>query len=356
MSLKRVFAAAVGTAIGAVGVAAPAVADTTRQFVGSITTWGAVVGVDFGPWQGPIALGRDTSSPARGIDLLTDTGFTTAGNQQHGPGFLCRIGSKLFANGTQYPTPTQGPCIVTPPATAYWSYWLAPAGQATWTYSPLGATGQTACTPQQLRDQETAGTGSGGSGGGSGNGTTAGGSIGNEALLTEVLGRDPHRVRGRNLGAALDKLICSRTDKHGCVGGAGSYAYGASTFDQALRIIAQLRAGDAKRAAPTIGDLERHQHLSGAWPSLLPSSGDSDVDSAAMAAMALALREHDAKVSASVLRALAWITHRQKRDGGFNIAAGGPRRSDVRASTQLVGGLVGTSLGTLRSRRAQAHR
>ena len=196
MSLKRVFAAAVGTAIGAVGVAAPAVADTTRQFVGSITTWGAVVGVDFGPWQGPIALGRDTSSPSRGIDLLTDTGFTTAGNQQHGPGFLCRIGSELFANGTQYPTLTQGPCIVTPPATAHWSYWLAPAGQATWTHSPLGATGQPACTPQQVRDQETAGTGSGGSGGGSGNGTTAGGSIGNEALLTEVLGRDPHRVPG----------------------------------------------------------------------------------------------------------------------------------------------------------------
>ncbi len=551
------FAAAVGTAVVAAGVAGPAMADTTPQFAGSITTCsatkGAVVAVDFGAWQGPVTLGCDTSSPARGIDLLADAGFTTAGDQHDGPGFLCRIGSKLFANGTQYPTPAQDPCIVTPPATAYWSYWLAPAGQATWTYSPLGvysdhpqpgeieawvyggtdiggSTGQPVFTPQQVRDQETDSTSPGGSGGASGNGGTGtgsggstgpgssgngtgaggggsaagnvahpgstprpadlaravgylvstrganglrngaslqrngyyesaprfadfgltidgafalaathrdagvlsrvvnfvgtrrkdrsgrsidtwtqigtrfanGGSIAKEALLAEVVGRDPHRFGGRNLIGALDKLICSRTDKHGCVGGAGSYAYGGSTFDQALGIIAQLRAGDAERAAPAIAFLERRQHPGGAWPSLIPSSRDSDVDSTAMAAMALALRRHDAKSSASVRRALAWISHRQKRDGGFpgaagdstnstalalqalrlssatyqpainraltflanqqnrdggfNIAAGAARRSDVRASAQVVGGLVGTSFGTLRSGRARPRR
>jgi hypothetical protein len=531
-------AAAVGAAVVGAGIAAPAVAAAAPRFAGSDAgcnaTKGTVVAVDFGPWQGPVALGCDTSSPASGIALLTDTGFTTAGDQHDGPAFVCRIGSGLFAGGTQYPTPAQDPCIVTPPASAYWSYWLAGPGATTWKYSPLtassdhpqageiqawvygatdisGTTGQPAFTPQQVRDQETGtggggGTGSGagssssGAGGGDRNGSSTGGRgranpaatalpaelaraidylvstrsanavpggtslkrngyyesaprfadfdltldgavalaatgrdapvlerivnfigsrrkdgsgrsidawteigtrsanggpIAKEALLAEVARRNPRRFGGHNLIAALDKLICRRTDRRACAGGPGSYFYGASTFDQALGIIAQLRAGDVAHAARAIRYLERHQHHSGAWPSVIPSTGDSEVDSTAIAAMALALVNRDPGASFAVRRARAWIAHRQERDGGFpgaagdstnstalaiqalrlpgtsyttpidhaisflaaeqnpdggfNIAAGGQPRSDVRASTQVVGGLVGTSFGTLRS-------
>jgi hypothetical protein len=549
--------------------ALPVAADTTPTFVGSISTCsgdtGSVVAVDFAGasiapygssdlWGGPVALGCDTSNPAHGINLLTDTGFTTAGDKHDGPAFICRIGSPLFNGGTPYPTPAQDPCIVTPPATAYWSYWLAGAGANDWTYSSLGAysdvpkpgeieawtfggtniagtTGQPSFTPQQVRDQETAsrgGAGSGGSGGvngpgaggpgaGAGSGTGAsgggtsgtggsatttsasgtsktgkpsgrggakrpnvaravrylvgtttansvaggttlaadgyyesapkfadygltidgafaiaathghaavlnrvvafiagqhkdgsgrsvntwteigtkyanGGSIGKEALLAEVVGRDPRRFAGHNLIATLDELLCTKRNSTSCVGGAGSFAYGTSTFDQALAIMAQLRARDSRNARPAIAYLQHQQHRNGAWPSLIPSTGDSDVDSTAMATMALAVApgKHAAH---AVERADSWLAHRQERDGGFpgaagnstnstalavqalklsgrkytksinraltflaaeqnpdggfNIAAAGRRGSDVRASTQVVGGIIGTSFGTL---------
>jgi hypothetical protein len=71
--------------------------------------------------------------------LLHDGGFTTAGTQHDGPAFICRLGNAAFHGGTQYPTPDQEGCVLTPPASAYWSYWLAPRGQNSWTYSQLGA-------------------------------------------------------------------------------------------------------------------------------------------------------------------------------------------------------------------------
>ena len=54
--------------------------------------------------------------------------------------------------------------------------------------------------------------------------------------------------------------------------------------------MAQVRAGDAGAAAPDRSPfLSRLQHNDGSFPSLIPDSGDSDVDSTAMGAMALAL-------------------------------------------------------------------
>lgn len=58
----------------------------------------------------------------------------------------------------------------------------------------------------------------------------------------------------------------------------------------------------------------------------------------------------------AINRALTFLANQQNRDGGFDIAAGAKRRSDVRASTQIVGGLVGASLGTLHSGGARPHR
>jgi hypothetical protein len=221
----------------------------------------------------------------------------------------------------------------------------------------------------------------------------SGGAIGKEALLAEVTGNDPHAFGGHDLLAALDKTVCTATDVvNGCAG-PGNYVFATSTFSQALGIVAQLRADDATNAAPAITYLESLQNAAGAWPSLLPSSGDSDVDSTAMAAMALALLPNDATATVAVTKAEAWIASQQgsdggfngvagestnsaalgiqglslagstyssqiakavtflagqqNRDGGFNVTAGGQPGSDVRATTQIVGGIAGASFGTL---------
>jgi hypothetical protein len=101
---------------------------------------GTIVAVDFGHWGGPIVRGCGIDQPT-GYALLHAAGFTTAGDAQDGNVFICRLGDAAFRHGTQYPTPSEDPCIVTPPASAYWSYWLAPAGQNTWSYSSLGPLG-----------------------------------------------------------------------------------------------------------------------------------------------------------------------------------------------------------------------
>ena len=220
-----------------------------------------------------------------------------------------------------------------------------------------------------------------------------GGSIGKEALLTEVTGLDPHAFGGHDLISALDHIVCTTTDvANGCAG-PGNYLYATSTFSQALGVIAQLRAGDAKGAASALAYLESLQDSAGAWPSVLPATGDADVDSTAIAAMALALLPTDATAAAAATKAEAWIASRQgadggfagvtgnstnsaalaipaltlagptyatrisaavgflageqNPDGGFDAAAGGQPGSDVRASAQVVGGIGGTSLGTL---------
>ncbi|MFD8106933.1 prenyltransferase/squalene oxidase repeat-containing protein [Streptomyces microflavus] len=125
------FAASVAFVTGA----APAAADPVEQCT---ATHGAVVAVDFGPFGGGVVRGCDTT-PTTGYELLRDGGFTTEGTRHDGPGFICRIGNGSFDSGTQYPTPATEDCVLTPQATAYWSYWIASPGQASWSYSPLGA-------------------------------------------------------------------------------------------------------------------------------------------------------------------------------------------------------------------------
>ena len=220
-----------------------------------------------------------------------------------------------------------------------------------------------------------------------------GGAIGKEAVLAEVTGNDPRAFGGHDLIAALAQTICTTTDVPNGCGGPGNYLYSTSTFSQAFGIIAAVRAGDTGSAVGPIAYLEGLQQASGAWPSVIPDSGDSDVDSTAMAAMALALLPGDATASAAVTKGLAWIASRQSAqggfpgvapdstnssglaiqaltldhatyasqiaqataflaaqqnsDGGFDVAAGSQQGSDVRASAQVVGGVIGTSFGTL---------
>jgi hypothetical protein len=110
--------------------------------LGQCTTHsGTIVAVDFQHWGGPVVRGCGVGQRS-GYDLLHAAGFTTAGDQHDGPSFICRLGDTAFHGGTQYPTPKEDDCVLTPPGSAYWSYWLASAGQSTWTYSQLNAMGE----------------------------------------------------------------------------------------------------------------------------------------------------------------------------------------------------------------------
>jgi hypothetical protein len=101
-------------------------------------TSGVIVAVDFGPWGGPL-LRSCGSTPSNGYALLNQGGWHTTGTEHDGPGFVCRIGYAGFHHGTQYPTPGQQACVVTPPTSAYWAFWQAGPGQDTWDYSQVGA-------------------------------------------------------------------------------------------------------------------------------------------------------------------------------------------------------------------------
>ena len=106
--------------------AKPAAADPIIQC--SVTT-GVIVAVDFTHWGGNIEVGCDATLTS-GYDALHAAGFTTAADDHDGPAFVCRIDND--------PPPSEDPCVNTPPASAYWSYWHADAGQSTWAYSRLG--------------------------------------------------------------------------------------------------------------------------------------------------------------------------------------------------------------------------
>ena len=73
-------------------------------------------------------------------------------------------------------------------------------------------------------------------------------------------------------------------------------------------------------------------------------SGES-TNSAALAIQGLRLA--GSTYSSQIAKALTFLGGRQNNDGGFNVTAGGQQGSDVRATTQAVSGIVGTSFGTL---------
>ena len=228
---------------------------------------------------------------------------------------------------------------------------------------------------------------------GIGTSNASGGAIGKEALLAEVVGDNPENFGGHNLIAALDASVCRRASSGGGTScpAAGSYLNDASVFDQALGIMAQFRAGQATEAAAPVRYLESLRSAKGSFPSLIPPSGGPDVDSTAIAVMALAMAP-GARAAAGVTAGLTWIASQQQHNGGFrsqgaesinsaglaiqaltlrsgayrarinaaesflaaqqngnggfNADAGQPG-SNLRASTQAVGGAAGTSFGTL---------
>ncbi|RSS84311.1 hypothetical protein [Streptomyces sp. WAC06614] len=144
MSRNR-FVRAFARAAAALGLTVAAFAATTApagaapQPMGQCTTSsGVVLAVDFSHWGGPVYRSCGTT-PTTGYELLNQGGWATTGTGHDGPAFICRIGYSGYQGGKQYPTPQQDDCVLTPPASAYWSYWHANPGQNTWEYSQLGA-------------------------------------------------------------------------------------------------------------------------------------------------------------------------------------------------------------------------
>ncbi|MEU4924229.1 hypothetical protein AB0G29_33355 [Streptomyces parvus] len=124
---------------GAAVLAPPGPASAAPQPIGRCTTSsGVVLAVDFSHWGGPVYRSCGTT-PTTGYELLNQGGWRTTGTGHDGPAFICRIGYSGHQGGKQYPTSQQEDCVLTPPASAYWSYWHADPGENTWEYSQLGA-------------------------------------------------------------------------------------------------------------------------------------------------------------------------------------------------------------------------
>jgi hypothetical protein len=91
---------------------------------------GVTMVVDFAALGGGAQTSCAGGDPATGVAALEGAGFTVTGTARWGKAFVCRISGK--------PTAAAEPCVDTPPASAYWSYWHAQPG-GSWSYSQLGA-------------------------------------------------------------------------------------------------------------------------------------------------------------------------------------------------------------------------
>ncbi len=138
---RRLFSAlAAAAAVAATALIATVVAPVTHAQAATCTSPQVAIVVNFGHWGKPVQRAcANWSSSLTGYTLLNNYGFATVGTHHDGPAFICRIS----LNGTQtyYPSAADEACNVTPPASAYWSYWHAQQGATTWQYSQLGATG-----------------------------------------------------------------------------------------------------------------------------------------------------------------------------------------------------------------------
>ncbi|MFJ5265260.1 hypothetical protein ACIQAC_32820 [Streptomyces sp. NPDC088387] len=130
--------AALGLTVTALVATAPPAAAAPQPMGRCTTSSGAVLAVDFSDWGGPILRSCGTT-PTTGYELLNQGGWRTTGTGHDGPAFICRIGYSGFKNGRQFPTAAEDDCVLTPPASAYWSYWHADPGKNDWEYSQLGA-------------------------------------------------------------------------------------------------------------------------------------------------------------------------------------------------------------------------
>lgn len=107
---------------------------------------GVTVIVDFqelgshGGHEGGVIVRCAQGSGMTGLDALHNAGFEVAGTNRWGQGFICRLEGRPAADE---PLPIIGdegytePCVDTPPARGFWSYWHAENGQ-NWVFSQFG--------------------------------------------------------------------------------------------------------------------------------------------------------------------------------------------------------------------------
>jgi hypothetical protein len=89
---------------------------------------GITVVIDFQELGGGVNVRCAPGPVTSGLDALDKAGIAWEGTQRF-PGFVCRIAG--------LPGPDREACGSTPPASAYWSYWLAPRG-GEWCYTSAG--------------------------------------------------------------------------------------------------------------------------------------------------------------------------------------------------------------------------
>jgi hypothetical protein len=132
--IRRLVAALALFAIGISMPVAPAPAHAARWADGPCTdNVGITVVIDFQELGGGVNVRCVPGPVASGLDALDKAGIAWEGTRRF-PGFVCRIAG--------LPGVDDEPCGNTPPATAYWSYWIASRG-GSWCYSSLGAGSRT---------------------------------------------------------------------------------------------------------------------------------------------------------------------------------------------------------------------
>ncbi|QKW24026.1 hypothetical protein HUT16_01655 [Kitasatospora sp. NA04385] len=263
--------AAAGTVLAvALGGLAPSPARAAALPMEQCTTsQNVVLAIDFGRWGGPV-LRACGSTPTTGYQLLNQGGWKTTGTQHDGPGFICRIGYSGYQGGKQFPPPEQEKCVLTPPATAYWSYWHADPGQNTWSYSQLGAMsykpvpggvdawvfgetdiggtrGGPSFSPDSVRAHNSAPGGSTSGGSTSGSGTNGGtGSTGG--------GGGTSSGGGTGGGATKAATGAPKNGGTGNGGGTGGSSDGAPPTDPAAETPPSPAPSDSASAAATASD------------------------------------------------------------------------------------------------------
>ena len=94
---------------------------------------GVTVVVDFQELGGGVNVRCAPNGASSGIDALEQAGVAWTDTLRQ-PGFVCRIAG--------FPGLDREKCVNTPPASAYWSYWVAPRG-GDWCYVNFGAGNRT---------------------------------------------------------------------------------------------------------------------------------------------------------------------------------------------------------------------
>ncbi|MGI8879468.1 MAG: prenyltransferase/squalene oxidase repeat-containing protein [Jatrophihabitans sp.] len=218
-----------------------------------------------------------------------------------------------------------------------------------------------------------------------------GGAVAKVALAAEVAGQNPRKFGGINYISALTSHECTATSAD-CYA-VGAYQGVSAFFGQALALLALLRA-DVAPSAEAVAALLALVCPAGGFTSMTSActtDAGADPDSTALAAMALqAVGGHTAEVgkalsslshtqnadgswdsatkhstnstglaiqalsletgtySSQISKARTFLADRQNKDGGVTTGNDPDYPdSDLRASTQAIGGYVGTSFATL---------